>query len=393
MSFDEWLDSTTYSQSRKADLRQCHDELRGGAPTRKQCQKIKSFAKTEGYTEYKNIRWINSRSDHFKVYSGPYFKAIEKEVYSLPSFIKHTPVSERPAKVLALKQSGVRYFATDFTSFESHFTPAIMDAIELELYRHCLQDYPEVSQVITSAIGGENRLRMRNGFSAVLKGRRMSGDMCTSLGNGFTNLVLASYLADKQGHSLTGFVEGDDGLFATKAVLTKEQYQRIGFRIKIEEIDDPCTASFCGMVFSESGEIIKDPKKFMGQFGWTSSFISAGEEIMLQLLRAKALSAVYETPQCPILGALARRALIKTRGVLPRWVDDGYHKCPPDEFVLPPFKPSDDTRLLFAELYGISPFVQLEIEARVMAGNYFISDLVIPPKDQIHYSTRYVERT
>lgn len=39
---------------------------------------------------------INSRSDAFKAFSGPFFKAIEKVVYEMPEFIKHTPVPDRP---------------------------------------------------------------------------------------------------------------------------------------------------------------------------------------------------------------------------------------------------------------------------------------------------------
>lgn len=166
----------------------------------------------------------------------------------------------------------------------------------------------------------------------------MSGDMCTSLGNGFTNLMLAKFLAAEQGKELAGFVEGDDGLFVTEATLTAEAYQQLGFSIKIVELGDPCKASFCGMVFAESGEIIKDPVKFLSTFGWTHSFINAGAAVMDQLLRAKALSAIYEAPQCPILGQLARCALEKTRGVIPRFVDDGYHRAP-DEVKLEPFSP------------------------------------------------------
>lgn len=188
----------------------------------------------------------------------------------------------------------------------------------------------------------------------------MSGDMCTSLGNGFTNLMLALYLVHKKGGTLEGFVEGDDGLFATDVELTAADYEKLGFTIKIEEVTDPREASFCGMVFAEN-EIIREPRRFLMGFGWTQSYIHAGTRIMDQLLRAKALSTAYETPQCPIVGAMARYALSATRSVRPRFVNDGFHH-PPDEAPIAEFNPQAATRQLFARLYGISVPEQLEAE-------------------------------
>ena len=136
--------------------------------------------------------------------------------------------------------------------------------------------------------------------------------------------------------------------------LTAKAYEELGFTIKIEEVDNPCHASFCGMIFADSGEIIRDPRRFMMGFGWTQSFISGGPRLMDELLRAKALSTVYETPQCPIVGAFARYALQQTVGVSPRFVNDGYHEVPRDERHLPNVCPSADTRLLFEREFGVS---------------------------------------
>jgi len=392
LSFEEWLLSTTYPESRKQELRDAHDQLRGMPPSEWQRRKIQCFQKTEGYPALKNARMINSRSDYFKAWSGPYFKAIEQEVYRQEEFIKHVPVCDRAAKVAALKRSGLRYWQTDFTAFEAHFVPEVMRAVECELYRHCLPTHPAAAAVICETITGVNDMRTRGGFRVSVKGRRMSGDMCTSLGNGFTNLMLAKFCAAKQGYELSGFVEGDDGLFATRADLKASMYAKLGFRIKIDEVAQPTEASFCGMVFADSGEIIKDPKKFIASFGWSTSFVGAGPVLRHELLRAKALSAVYEAPQCPIFGAMARRALVITRGVKPRFINDGYHQAPPDEGPLPPFSPSADTRSLFERLYGVSVETQLECERRIGAGDWSISGLVPPPADLAWYTARYVER-
>jgi len=206
--------------------------------------------------------------------------------------------------------------------------------------------------------------------------------------------MLAKYLASKQGCELTGFVEGDDGLFATAAELRIEDYAKLGFTIKIDEIDDPCTASFCGMVFADSGQIVRNPVDFLACFGWTGSFISGRRELMQSLLRAKALSTVYETPQCPIVGALARKALRDTRGSVPKFVQDGYHVFPKDEIPLPEFCPAEDTRQLVARLYGISVATQLLIEHMIDDGDLDHIVQLLPQdrvKPYLEYSSKYLE--
>lgn len=387
-TFDEWLDGTPYTTQRKEQLRLVHDELRGGPPSRRQCQHIDSFIKTEFYPTLKNGRMINSRSDHFKAYSGRFFKAIEDEVFSLPQFIKHTPVPLRPAKVASLKKHGRRYFITDYTAFES-IHPIVMNCVEIELYRHCLGNGP-VFRLIRDTLLGKNSMRTRRGLRATLMGRRMSGDMCTSLGNGFTNLMVVSYLVHKKRGFFEGFVEGDDGIFSTDVQLSEEDFAALGFKIKLQEVADPCEASFCGIVCSDNGEIIRDPHKFLQGFGWTHSFISAGPKIMDELLRAKALSTVYETPQCPIVGEMARLALRLTAHVHPRFVNDGYHVCP-DVVSVPEFRPSSETRELFSRLYGIPVPVQLSAEEAIRKNDMLsLSHLIPSNDDSFYHSLNYV---
>lgn len=392
LSFEEWLDATTYSEARKAQIRDAHNNNRGGRPMRKQCMHVDSFVKTEYYPTWKHARIINSRHDAFKAWSGPRFKAIENVLYQLPEFVKHVPVPERPARVLSLKQAGQRYYQTDFTAFESHFTPELLDAVECQLYRHCLINDKD-AEFLCSVIKGRNDMRTRTSIRASVVGRRMSGDMCTSLGNGFTNLMLAKFIAYSKGGDITGLVEGDDGLFSTNVSLTKADYEELGFTIKIQEVHDPCEASFCGMIFSESGQIIRDPIKFVMGFGWTQSFINAGTKIMDELLRAKALSCVYETPHCPIVGAMARYALQKTKGANPRFVRDGFHE-PPDIAKLPAFAPSSDTRELFEHQFGIAVGEQLIIEDLIGKGNFSaVGSLLKPTTAQYEYTLNYVEVT
>jgi hypothetical protein len=412
MDLETWLAGTTYTEARKNELREADAENRGTYPDSRCRHSEKSFGQTESYAEYKYLRWINSRPDRVKCWMGPLMKMVEQLVFAENEFIKHTPVQDRPAKLAGLMKDGLRYFLTDFTAFESHFGPAFMKACECVLYRHVLEHVctPEELDALEKTLTGTNNLRTRLGVKASVDGRRMSGDMCTSLGNGFTNLMLALFIAHKKGVSIDGFVEGDDGIFASDGALLEEDYTKLGWTIKLREVSSPCEmlpiddgevgqfgksiGAFCGICCSQDGQIIRDPRAFLSTFGWTSNYVHAGERVMDELQRAKALSAAYETPSCPIVSIAARRALKETLGVQPRFVLDTYkaHACPKDERGIPPFAPTVATRLLFEAQFGVSVAAQLEIEARLMDGRKDILELLGSGEHMLHYEARYVER-
>jgi hypothetical protein len=392
--FEEWLSGTSYNEQRKEELRQARLENHCLAPPRHVSRKVKQFVKLEAYPMMKHARLINSRCDRFKVWCGPLFKAIEERVYKSQSpvrFIKHVPIPER-ASLLSTMSRCMRVFGTDFTAYEKHFHSSIMQHIEFVLYRYmCPFLSHEERRLLFETLSGFNEIYSRGGLRARVKARRMSGEMCTSLGNGFTNMILALFLAEKKKGSINGFVEGDDGIFACDFEIKASDYRELGFEIKINEFSSVNVASFCGLIFSESGEIIRDPVTFLMKFGWASSFFDAKEKVHLELLRAKSLSCIYETPQCPIIGALARVCLDKTRGVVPRFIEDWYHRAPRDEMQIPPFCPSPDTRVLFQQLYHVDVPAQLLLEERILKGDLsLIPTFIPPPRDSLYYESRYV---
>jgi len=326
LDFEEWLATTNYKEERKNQLRRVYADSYGARPTLRECSHIDTFVKSESYEEYKYPRMINSRCDKFKVWFGPWAKAMEEVVYRDEHFVKHDTPVQRAAKLRQLRFAGVRYYATDFTAFESHFTWEIMDALELRLYRAMIPG--DDGEFACAVISGLNKMRTRTRIRATVRARRMSGDMITSLGNGFSNLMLAMFLAHQQRSHLNGLVEGDDGLFATEASLTPSLYEELGFTIKIEAVADPCLASFCGILLTSSDQFIREPTRVFQKFGWTATDIMAKEPKLMQLLRGKALSLAYETPDCPIVSNLARYALKVTEGSDAIFEEDGYHVVP-----------------------------------------------------------------
>jgi len=376
-SVASWLEGANYPAWRK-------DELLGLDPAEvadwRSHGYCKSFIKDEFYPEIKHARTINPRDDFFKVFSGPIFHLIETEVFKRPEFIKKVPISDRASYIKEhVYAEGARYICTDYTSFESSFTRDIMDACEMVLYEYmssALPCGPEWFEGVRVTLTGEQRLRHR--FVTVkTPAGRCSGDMCTSLGNGFTNLMLMMFAAHKLNlGTLHGVFEGDDGLcrFSSGREPYSGFFSRLGFSVKMVVETSISRASFCGMLFDpDSCQQIGNPRTFLATFGWTSiRYAGCSRAKALALVRSKALSAAHQWVGCPIIGEFAHRVIALTHGVDTSWIADSRNTSWWDRQrllqcvgTIPKALPTWQTRNLFAEVYGISIDDQLRLESEL----------------------------
>jgi hypothetical protein len=349
---------------------------------------VKTFQKDESYPAYKHSRMINSRTDQFKCAVGPIFRQIEKEVFSLPHFIKKVPINDRPKYIInRIKRWDAIYLATDYTAYEAHFTREVMEAVEFVLYEYMVSKLPGGQawlNLVKSVIGGRNVCVNKN-MTIEINATRMSGEMNTSLGNGFSNLIFMLYAAEKCGCSeVIGVVEGDDGLFSMKVneggcIPSVEFFASIGLTLKLEVHANLETASFCGLVFDEHDlNNVTNPLEELAEFGWTSRrYLKSASKKLEQLLRSKAFSMAYQYPGCPILKSLAAYGLRVTRrhgkigseqfaGLMDKCVDNVYYREQMAEALklgIPDVKIGDNTRRLVERLYGIPVDAQLEAEA------------------------------
>lgn len=370
LSFETWIAGTSYPSYRKEELAKVHREMAGQLS--KKDLELKGFAKNETYMNFKEARGINSRSDQYKVWVGPAFAAIEQVVYEHPAFIKHVPVPERPAYIInMLGGYPGPFYETDYTAFERHFTKHVMEALEFVLYKHMLQNFPRLLDDILPVLAGTNTIHYKH-FRLRIAARRMSGEMCTSLGNGFSNLVLAEFVAYKQGMSIVGVVEGDDGLFYTRAKLSETLFEQLGFTIKILSFPSLLRTSFCGLKMADDLTMLSDPCKVLANFGWTHSpQMWGGFRVRRELLRAKALSLLYERPNCPILSALALRVIEITGGYAARfgesWYERWQHSAVLSQQQQTLLKASQGPSLVarrdFEEIYGVPVQIQLQCES------------------------------
>ncbi len=317
-SVEAWLPKTNYPMSRCDELRRIYEESQGVLKRKDKC--VKSFVKAETYPDYKHARMINSRSDLFKCFVGPIFRLIEERVFKHPAFIKKIPVADRPAYILKLLEKiGNKYASADFTSFESHFTRLIMETIEFELYDYMTEDLPEheyFMSLMREVLAGLNVCHHKY-FDLFTLAKRMSGEMNTSLGNGFANLMLILFLYSLEGEEVECVVEGDDSLVSTaKASVTVDKFKAVGFTIKMEIFDRVEDASFCGLIFDREDLInITDPYDALSSFGWASKFyVKCSKRRLLDLLRCKSLSYLHQYPGCPVIQELALYGLRCTKG-------------------------------------------------------------------------------
>lgn len=417
-SVETWLASTDYPEWRKKQLLSVWTNQPW---VEKDDVTNKSFVKKEFYAAYKAARGINSRTDTFKCASGPFFKLMEAQVYHQECFdglrltagdpepfIKHIPVHLRPEFLRRMFEGNSGpFYETDYSEFEKHFTPEVMNSLELVLYDHMLLHYPQVAAMIRIALAGTNKCVYR-GFIIKIAGKRMSGDMCTSLGNGFSNLMLFKFAAYLKGGIAFGVVEGDDALFTSSVLLTHEDFKSLGFDIKIDVYESLHSSSFCGMLSSQDGILLRNIVRVIPKFGWTfSPRRLGGPMVKMALLRARALSLCYESPRCPIIHALAKRALELTYGFEPIF-DSGYHHTSVSQWVtlfgeemMAELEkgPSLQSRVDFAEKFHISVPCQLHAEKIISEwdgtplSSPFLEALFLDNTDMYDFSMRFVAST
>lgn len=389
LSFETWLFKTNYPEWRRKELMAKWDAC--DRTLGRKHLNVKSFQKDETYPEFKHARGINARTDEFKCAIGPIFKAIEERVFQLPFFIKKIPVQDRPQYIMDhLMREGCKYLATDYTAFESHFVRMMMFCCEFVLYTYMMQHNPKHKDFafwMDNVLAGKNHCEYKRFWVEILA-TRMSGEMNTSLGNGWSNLMLMLFECEEKGCTdVMAVVEGDDGLVALKGEPpTTEDFEKLGWTIKLDVHTDVCKASFCGMVFDPVDKVnVTNPADVILNFGWSNmAYVRCGKVRKLELLRSKALSTAYTYRGAPIIQALAMMGLRVTKHIdlsrflqknrsMSMWEREWLMAAMEEKFT--PLKVPLATRNLVENLYGIPIEVQIDLE------RYFDSITSLTPLD------------
>jgi len=386
LTYETWIEGTPYATSRKLELTRKKRECSNIFDPKH--QRVKSFIKDEHYICPKHARPINSRTDEYKCAVGPVLQKISDAVFADPAFIKKVPIDQRAQVIVNdLWSPGCKVFSTDFSSFEAHFNEILKEECEYELYDYFLSKRSDGDHLL-SLLKEKDKLNDINfkNFVMQINAKKMSGEMDTSLSNGFTNLMIIKFNFKESGaKKLRVKVEGDDGLGTHFGEApTAESWHKFGLSLKIESHADLCSASFCGMIFDMKDRTnVSDPRKVLASFGWTSAkYTKSRKNKKLLLLRCKALSLAYQYPSCPILSQLAKKMLQLTAGFDVEGFVNKQGTQMMDQYKLSILRmalmkqksggllfsePGYNTRLLVENQFGISINEQLIIEAYIDA--------------------------
>lgn len=376
--FEQWLSFCShYNDERKFKLRRCFDKAEQHQFHLRFCDYYgECFVKREFYPEPKCLRFINSRSDTFKAVIGPYIHMIEKQVYQDIHFVKGTRIDLLPTKLVELKKWDY-ILETDYSSFESSFSWEYVQAVELPFFRYFLKNNPLVLSIVEHAYMLNNRERVQKMFSKEfdlrLTGCRLSGELWTSLCNGYSNLMNMLYLCETKGIDCQGFIEGDDGLFGMSSPsLTKEDFGNLGFSIKMEYVHQVQDTTFCGNTFSDTSlKLLVNPEN-IGRLFWTctAKYLKAKSSVLASLFKSKAASLYVTGRFTPIAGHLAYKLLTRSENVSflePEgyWRHDMldiFHKIDCCEPTI-----SYDDRCLYSSKFGLPISEQIMIEKYIMS--------------------------
>jgi len=369
-SLEDWLSHSSYNECRKAKIRAQSD-----IPS--DYYRVETFIKKEAYPEIKAPRLINSREDGFKKLVGPFTHAIEKDIFSSRFTIKGKNARDQIA-IIHDRLSGKKSFlSTDYSKWESSITPEVIDHIESLLWSKYPSPYGWDFHTWFNHHCKNNNLFARGKMSCKVHGVRMSGDMHTSLGNTFINIMLTDYILTTLGLTWDGFFEGDDGLIGLDVVVSDQQLQAIsnmalslGFSLTMERAYHLSDAVFLSRHIVDQQTAFRDPIKALVHAQWSFSLHRFPEE---ELLRSRGYGLIMENPRCPILYELGV-AMIQVAGSGRVHCDQWYK----DYFGIPDVVsskgyydfPTPVDRQTFHRLFGISVGTQCMVEDAIRARDW-----------------------
>lgn len=315
-----WLDSSSYNQKEKDKFLNIFDSYeKGELIVDHETLHLKSFIKRELYPSPKFARIINSRSDLFKVLVAPYIHTIENYIYD-HHYKKHHLDDWVVKRMQYMLHTFDYAYETDYSSFESSFST---QHLKLEAYflTHMLKYNPDVAKLVEDALTIDNVIYSRAG-RFIVPGTRMSGEMWTSLGNGFMNATLIDFLAYKSKCECDYIVEGDDGFASFTRCVDYSICEKLGFKLKLEQAFSINDVSFCGVRIDPLGRPTGSFEKSLIKLGIVTDSRYFGNSkrtrrLLLKLLKAKLMSYNIFFQYTPVIGKYINDRLQQLKNINP----------------------------------------------------------------------------
>lgn len=285
---------------------------------------INIFQKCENYPEIKEPRAISACSEEAKCYLGGYLHAIDKHaIKTCPFFVKGLNSYAIDNKKTNLARRWSLFMGSDYSSYEGSQDYCWINMIEKTIYLKWLENYPEIQQHISEIYEKGHDIYYRKTFWGHLRGKRMSGDVQTSIGNGICNALIWKYVSYVSNVPIELLVEGDDAFICSDAELDVSIVHRLGFDCKIDgpstNPDDICFLSR----YMIDGNPFADIPKVMDKIGVVKSshFAKCYKRNTNRSLReindyayTKAYCYLFMYSGCPVVDPACRAIMRCTQG-------------------------------------------------------------------------------
>lgn len=462
MDLEEYLEGTSYTIAQKNDIRSAWTRFCEECKLEVNCN---VFVKDESYDLFKAPRQIFSTTNMMKAIVGPIIRSMEKHWFKQIDYhVKGLTDKERLERIKLLKfLAGMNIpLSMDFSAMEKHVTPMMHQAQNYFMYRmfsnnlhigHLIEiamsscderqgytkDKAHIIEVFAKMASGDSKTAtnnlMLNEFiqdaldfafycnqrmlSLVPLNKRTVVDFDAAF-NKWKDLEWfedwASIPGKMDGSKANHLIlEGDDSLKIADPLMAKfapRFFKDLGVDIKIVEFENLETASFCGIVASEDGTLVRDAVKTMVKMGSTNSrYLWCKDAKLAALHKLKAECMLHSYPNCPILSVYCRRIIYEVnrtygqnekmykneimgmlKSEMSSWEWDRFKRSleAADEEVQPI---SMNTRLVYEQCYNISPSAQMHLEHAIAVRPWpdvkvLLADFV--PLEAKLYTSRYV---
>lgn len=196
---------------------------------------INIFQKNENYPEIKEPRVISACSQECKALLGGFLHCIDKHaIATTPFFVKGMNPYAIDRKKDELSKRWSCFMGSDYSSYEGSQDYEWCNLIEKRIYKEWLLNYPEVYDILRHNYEDGHDIYYRGRYFGHLYGKRMSGDVQTSIGNGICNALIWNYVSYKMNVPIEILVEGDDAFICSDEILDVNIVKRLGFDCKID---------------------------------------------------------------------------------------------------------------------------------------------------------------
>lgn len=275
---------------------------------------INIFQKNENYPEVKEPRVISACSQECKALLGGFLHCIDKHaIATTPFFVKGMNPYMIDRKKEEMSKRWSCFMGSDYSSYEGSQDYEWSNRVEKRIYKEWLRNYPEVYDILRHNYEDGHDIYYRGRYFGKLYGKRMSGDVQTSIGNGICNALIWSYVAHKTNTPVEFLVEGDDAFICSDTPLDVTIVHALGFDCKIDgpstRQEDICFLSryvWEGHAFANIPKIIDKIGVVKSSYFVKHHKSNRGRKDLIDYAYTKAYCYLYMFVGTPVIDPLCR---------------------------------------------------------------------------------------